>query len=68
MKNFGVYASDWEGSLLKDNPDELLGDFLNVETMNTGLVLIWYVADDGIPVYARREDVYLKEIPNYGPC
>jgi hypothetical protein len=39
-----------------------------METMNTGLILVWYVSDDGIPVYARREDVYLKEIPQERLC
>ena len=68
MKNFRVYASDRKGSLLKDKPDVLLGDFLNMEILPPGIEIAWYVDDDGIPVYARRDDVYLKEIPDYGPC
>jgi hypothetical protein len=32
------------------------------------LILVWYVSDDGIPVYARRADVYLKEISQEELC
>jgi len=68
MKNFGVYTSGRDESILKNDPDQFIGDFLNMETLDVGLEVIWYVAKDGVPTYVIKKDAYLKEIPDYGPC
>lgn len=55
----GVYISDRPSSVLSHKADQLLGVFLNMETVNNQRY-VWYKDDEGIPQYARWEDVYLK--------
>jgi len=57
--NLGVY--DYK-------EDELLGFFLSIsEGLYTG-IRVWYADKEGNVVSKFREQILVKEIPDYGPC
>lgn len=59
MRAFDVY---------KFGTDEILGAFLNVETVNHE-VKVWYLSlPDGIIRFAYREDIEIKEVEDFGTC